>query len=43
MPEALPIAEAVLEVLSTDGGKRYVRVRNAFLIGRGAETAIIFN
>ncbi len=39
MPEALPIAEAVLEVLSTDGGKRYVRVtQTPFLIGRGAET-----
>jgi sigma-B regulation protein RsbU (phosphoserine phosphatase) len=39
MPEALPIAEAVLEVLSNDGGKRYVRVtQTPFLIGRGAET-----
>src|SRR5579859_2543543 len=39
MPDALPIAEAVLEVLSTDGGKRYVRVtQTPFLIGRGAET-----
>ena len=39
MPEALPIAEVVLEVLSNDGGKRYVRVtQTPFLIGRGAET-----
>jgi len=39
MPEALPIAEAVLEVLSNDGAKRYVRVtQTPFLIGRGAET-----
>src|SRR5882762_8564674 len=39
MPEVLPISEAVLEVLSNDGGKRYVRVtQTPFLIGRGAET-----
>ena len=39
MAEALPIAEAVLEVISPDGGKRYVRVtQTPFLIGRGAET-----
>ncbi len=39
MPEALPISEAVLEVLSSDGGKRYVRItQTPFLIGRGAET-----
>ena len=39
MAEALPIAEAVLEVLSNDGAKRYVRVtQTPFLIGRGAET-----
>ena len=39
MPEALPISEAVLEVLSNDGAKRYVRVaQTPFLIGRGAET-----
>ena len=39
MPEGLPIAEAVLEVLSNDGGKRYVRLtQTPFLIGRGAET-----
>jgi sigma-B regulation protein RsbU (phosphoserine phosphatase) len=39
MPEALPIAEAVLEVISNDGGKRYVRVtQTPFFIGRGAET-----
>jgi serine phosphatase RsbU (regulator of sigma subunit) len=39
MLEALPIGEAVLEVLSNDGGKRYVRVtQTPFFIGRGAET-----
>lgn len=39
MSEALPISEAVLEVHSNDGGKRYVRVtQTPFLIGRGAET-----
>src|SRR5258708_5871014 len=39
MPEALPNAEAVLEVISNDGAKRYVRVtQTPFLIGRGAET-----
>src|SRR5215510_68794 len=39
MADALPNAEAVLEVLSPDGGKRYVRVaQTPFLIGRGAET-----
>lgn len=39
MADALPIAEAVLEVISPDGGKRYVRVtQTPFLIGRGAET-----
>lgn len=39
MPEALPIAEAVLEVISNDGAKRYVRVtQTPFFIGRGAET-----
>src|SRR5881394_2884143 len=39
MPEALPIAEAVLEVISNDGAKRYVRVtQTPFLMGRGAET-----
>src|SRR5437879_12539903 len=36
---ALPNAEAVLEVISNDGAKRYVRVtQTPFLIGRGAET-----
>jgi phosphoserine phosphatase RsbU/P len=39
MSEALPISEAVLEVHSNDGGKRYVRVtQTPFFIGRGAET-----
>src|ERR1700737_1916067 len=39
MLEALPIGEAVLEVISSDGAKRYVRVaQTPFLIGRGAET-----
>ena len=39
MLEALPNAEAVLEVISNDGAKRYVRVtQTPFLIGRGAET-----
>jgi serine phosphatase RsbU (regulator of sigma subunit)/pSer/pThr/pTyr-binding forkhead associated (FHA) protein len=39
MSEVLPISEAVLEVHSNDGGKRYVRVtQTPFLIGRGAET-----
>jgi len=39
MPEALPIAEAVLEVISNVDAKRYVRVtQTPFLIGRGAET-----
>jgi sigma-B regulation protein RsbU (phosphoserine phosphatase) len=39
MPEAIPIAEAVLEVIANDGGKRYVRVtQTPFFIGRGAET-----
>jgi len=36
---SLPIAEAVLEVISNDGAKRYVRVtQTPFLMGRGAET-----
>src|SRR5260221_9749435 len=39
MLEALPIAEAVLEVISNDRAKRYVRVtQTPFLMGRGAET-----
>jgi sigma-B regulation protein RsbU (phosphoserine phosphatase) len=40
MPETLPLAgEAVLEVVSPDGARRYVRVtQSPFLIGRGAET-----
>src|SRR5262252_4813321 len=39
MSEPIPISEAVLEVLSPDGGKRYVRVtQTPFCIGRGAET-----
>src|ERR1700740_2574293 len=42
MPDSnsiLPGEEAVLEVVSPDGGPRYVRVtQTPFLIGRGAET-----
>lgn len=40
MPDTLPLAgEAVLEVVSPDGARRYVRVtQSPFLIGRGAET-----
>lgn len=39
MPEALSSGEAVLEVVSPDGARRYARVtQTPFLIGRGAET-----
>src|SRR5271166_3939862 len=39
MTETLAQAEAVLEVISPDGARRYVRVtQTPFLIGRGAET-----
>jgi len=39
MAEGLSIGEAVLEVVSPDGARRYVRVTQVpFLIGRGAET-----
>jgi serine phosphatase RsbU (regulator of sigma subunit) len=40
MPDTSPLAsEAVLEVVSPDGARRYVRVtQSPFLIGRGAET-----
>ncbi|HEX8871167.1 MAG TPA: FHA domain-containing protein, partial [Candidatus Acidoferrum sp.] len=39
MAEALAQSEAVLEVISPDGARRYVRVtQTPFLIGRGAET-----
>jgi sigma-B regulation protein RsbU (phosphoserine phosphatase) len=39
MAEALAQAEAVLEVISPDGARKYVRVtQTPFLIGRGAET-----
>jgi sigma-B regulation protein RsbU (phosphoserine phosphatase) len=40
MPEAVPLAgEAVLEVVSPDGARRYARVtQTPFMIGRGAET-----
>jgi phosphoserine phosphatase RsbU/P len=39
MTEALAQAEAVLEVISPDGARKYVRVtQTPFLIGRGAET-----
>ncbi|HXN51627.1 MAG TPA: SpoIIE family protein phosphatase [Candidatus Acidoferrum sp.] len=40
MPDTVPIVpETVLEVVSPDGARRYVRVaQSPFLIGRGAET-----
>jgi sigma-B regulation protein RsbU (phosphoserine phosphatase) len=40
MPEAVPLAgEAVLEVVSPDGARRFARVtQTPFMIGRGAET-----
>src|SRR6202035_5491030 len=40
MPDTVPnLAETVLEVVSPDGARRYVRVTQMpFLIGRGAET-----
>lgn len=39
MTETLAQAEAVLEVISPDGARKYVRVtQTPFLIGRGAET-----
>lgn len=39
MSDTLPIGEAVLEVISPDGARRYVRVtQSPFHIGRGAET-----
>src|ERR1700704_7100795 len=40
MPDAVPLAgEAVLEVVSPDGARRYARITQMpFLIGRGAET-----
>src|ERR1700719_3898947 len=40
MPDTVPItAETVLEVVSPDGARRYVRVtQSPFLIGRGGET-----
>src|SRR6266849_4788008 len=40
MPDTVPLAgEAVLEVLSPDGARRYARVtQTPFMIGRGAET-----
>jgi serine phosphatase RsbU (regulator of sigma subunit) len=39
MTETLSQAEAVLEVISPDGARKYVRVtQTPFLIGRGAET-----
>jgi sigma-B regulation protein RsbU (phosphoserine phosphatase) len=40
MPDTVPLAgEAVLEVVSPDGARRYVRItQSPFLIGRGAET-----
>src|ERR1700730_13109450 len=39
MTEAIPQIEAVLEVISPDGARKYVRVTQMpFMIGRGAET-----
>src|SRR5579859_6983876 len=40
MPDTVPIvAETVLEVVSPDGSRRFVRLtQTPFLIGRGAET-----
>jgi serine phosphatase RsbU (regulator of sigma subunit) len=40
MPDTVPLAgEAVLEVVSPDGARRYVRItQSPYLIGRGAET-----
>src|SRR6202045_1792243 len=40
MPDTVPLAgEAVLEIISPDGARRYARVsQTPFLIGRGAET-----
>jgi phosphoserine phosphatase RsbU/P len=40
MSEIIPVAgEAVLEIISPDGGRRYARVsQSPFLIGRGSET-----
>ena len=39
MTEALAQSEAVLEVISPDGARKYVRVtQTPFLIGRGTET-----
>jgi phosphoserine phosphatase RsbU/P len=39
MTDTLPQMEAVLEVISPDGARKYVRVtQTPFLIGRGAET-----
>jgi len=39
MTESLVQSEAVLEVISPDGARKYVRVQQTpFLIGRGAET-----
>src|SRR4030081_496723 len=40
MPDAVPLAgEAVLEVVSPDGARRYARItQTPFMMGRGAET-----
>lgn len=39
VPDTLPVGESVLEVVSPDGARRFVRVSHMpFLIGRGAET-----
>ena len=43
MPDTVPLAgEAVLEVVSPDGARRYARItQTPFMIGRGAETGIL--
>ena len=40
MPDTVPLAgEAVLEVVSPDGARRYARItQTPFMIGRGVET-----
>jgi len=39
MPDTVPLSEAVLEIISPDGARRYVRISHIpFHIGRGAET-----
>ncbi len=44
MTETLAQLEAVLEVISPDGARKYVRISQVpFLIGRGSETGITFS